>query len=181
MPVQFVRGRVEHPVEFEYGDGVLQLEGASQHGEPSGLFTLGGCLSGWVASIVGGFAQACLVGGYSDGDLTFGDTETKGGGGYWTLAAAGAGFTVQGSNAKKVCDMTGAFNYAGASGGEGGGIGVDGFAGNSDDGKVVGIDVSAYGLGELPDPLPAEAHGGKSITTVHSWHVPGFIEKLKFW
>ena len=39
MPVQLVRGRVQHPVEFEHGDRVLQLEAASQNGEP--LLNLG--------------------------------------------------------------------------------------------------------------------------------------------
>ena len=39
MPVQLVRRRVQHPVEFEHGDRVLQLEAASQNGEP--LLNLG--------------------------------------------------------------------------------------------------------------------------------------------
>ncbi|MFD6183736.1 hypothetical protein [Streptomyces goshikiensis] len=34
MPVQLLRRRVQHPVEFEHGDRVLQLEAASQYGEP---------------------------------------------------------------------------------------------------------------------------------------------------
>ena len=34
MPVQLLRGRVQHPVEFEYGDRVPQLDAASQNSEP---------------------------------------------------------------------------------------------------------------------------------------------------
>jgi len=34
MPVQLIRSRVQHSVEFKHGDRVVQLEATSQNSEP---------------------------------------------------------------------------------------------------------------------------------------------------
>ncbi|GAA1240970.1 RHS repeat-associated core domain-containing protein [Oryzihumus leptocrescens] len=131
--------------------------------DPTGLITIGPCLSGSAGAMLGGFLQACLVIGVDDrtGDISVGSTETIGGGGQ--TPEANLQLSAQASTARNVQQLGGPFGYGGLSGdlGFSGGLGV--FGGQScgaPGGAVLGAEVGG-GVGLAP---VAEVHGGVSYT-----------------
>jgi len=137
--------------------------------DPSGLISVGLCVSGQAGLLLGGIAQVCFVVATDDrdGSFTAGFTETLGGG-YQTPAAAVDG-TVQVSTARNVGQLGGPFGYGGFAADEVVDAGVGGFGASNCDapgGFVAGADVN-LGVG-VAAPVPAEIHAGVSNTWTQS-------------
>jgi hypothetical protein len=141
--------------------------------DPTGMFTIGFCLSASAGAMFGGFGHVCIVGAVNDvdGSFTTGFTET-GRAGVHTPAVS-VGGSIQMSTARSVDQLAGPFAYGGLSITEFGGVGGGIFGGKScgaPGDHVVGGEVNVdIGLAALfPTPLPAEVHGGMSNTLTQS-------------
>jgi RHS repeat-associated protein len=137
--------------------------------DPSGLMSVGLCLSGQAGLLLGGIAQVCFVVATDDrdGSITAGFTETLGWGGQ--TPAAAVDLTVQESTARNVGQLGGDFRYGGFAWDGVVDAGVGGFEGTNCDapgGFVAGADVN-LGVGAAA-PVPAEIHGGTSNTWTQS-------------
>jgi hypothetical protein len=111
--------------------------------DPTGLWTFGFCAAGVGAYVAGVTGEVCVAIGFSgDSGLSYGLTETGGGGNYYGEGAAG-GPGVQISNADTVKDLGGPFGFAGGAVAVGpGGAGANVFAGRDNkDRLIVGLDL----------------------------------------
>lgn len=143
MPTSYVRGDPETDTD------------------PTGLWTVGICVSVGAGIGIGGFLQGCAVLGHSDdGQWTGGLSGTYGGG-----VSAGeevqGGIGIQISNAQQVSDLGGPIDFAGGTIADGFGPGVIGFTGQDSHGQqVTGADIQVVaGAG-------AAGYGGSSQTGV---------------
>lgn len=141
--------------------------------DPTGMISVGFCLSASAGLFFGGFGQVCVVGARNDvdGSLTVGFTETGGAGVQTPSLSAGANLQV--SSARSVDQLGGPFTYGGLSVLEPASIGGGAFGGKSCGapgdhviGGELNVDVGFSAL--LPTPLPAEIHGGRSNTLTQS-------------
>ncbi|MGM7774737.1 DUF6531 domain-containing protein [Arthrobacter sp. KNU-44] len=141
--------------------------------DPTGMISVGFCLSASAGLFGGGFGEVCVVAARNDVDhsLTVGFTETGGAGVQTPSLALGANLQV--SSARTVDQLGGPFTYGGLSVVLGGGFGGGAFGGKScgaPGDHVVGGELNVKtGLEAfLPTPLPAEIHGGRSNTLTQS-------------
>ena len=129
--------------------------------DPTGLWTVGICVTLGVGVGIGGFVEGCAVVGQSaEGDWSGGLTGSYGGG-VSAGAEATAGVGLQFSNANHVSDLGGPFNFAGVTAADGVGGGLSGFTGQDSKGRqVTGANFSFVGGAGVA------AYGGESSTGV---------------
>jgi hypothetical protein len=143
--------------------------------DPTGMFTVGLCVSAGGGAGIGGFVQACAVVGWSSDAGVSGGLTLTGGAHAYAGIGGGVAVGIQGSTASRVDDLGGPFTYLGA----GGNlppplpIGVDGdiFTGRDGRGRPI-----FGGDGQLSAGGGYHVFGGESGTQVITFHDPTYSD-----